>query len=120
MACGVSAWLPGDGESGARTGLRSSCRHPAGTLDAWNGSRNQAVDVRVYVQSQVAVFPSTDVHQHDGIAKVQIPIVCYGYIDLKTHRPLLSSSSSSLSLLSCVIPLLLQFNVTGLRMLYLR
>lgn len=110
----VSAWLPADDEGGARAGLSSSRRHPAGTLDTGNGGRDQAVDVRVDVQSQVAVLPS-DVHQHDGIAKVQKAVICYGYIHLKTHSPFSSSSSSSLEPLCSS-----QIQVTGLRMLYLR
>lgn len=85
MACRVSAWLPGDDEGGARTGLSPSCSHPAGALDAGDGSRNQAVDVRVDVQSQVPIFPSSDVHQHDGIPKVQKAVICHGYIHLNTQ-----------------------------------
>lgn len=85
----VHAWLPGDDEGGARTWLSSSRCHPTGALDAGDGSRNQAVDVRVDVQSQVAVFPSSDVHQHDGIAKVQKPVIRYGYIHLKDTQALL-------------------------------
>lgn len=114
----LSAWLPGDDEGGARTGLRSSRRHPAGAPDAGDGGRDQAVDVRVDVQGQVAVFPSSNVHQHDGIAKVQKPVICDGYVHLKTHRQV--RVSSSLPFLSYVIPLFLQIQVTGLRMLYLR
>lgn len=83
--CGVSAWLPGDDEGGARAGLSPSRRHPAGALDAGDGSRDQAVDVRVDVQSQVPTFPSSDVHQHDGIPKVQKPVVGHGHVHLDTQ-----------------------------------
>lgn len=82
---GVSACVPGDDEGGAYTGLSPPCTDPTWSLNAGRRGRNQVVDVRVNVQSQIVVFPSPSVHQHYSITKVQKPIACHSHIHLNTR-----------------------------------
>lgn len=82
---GVFACVPGDDEGGAYAGLSPPCTDPTRGLNAGRRGRNQVVDVRVNVQSQIVIFPSPSVHQHYSIAKVQKPIVCHSHIHLNTR-----------------------------------
>lgn len=82
---GVFACVPGDDEGGTYAGLSPPCTDPTWGLNAGRRGRNQVVDVRVNVQSQIVIFPSPSVHQHYSITKVQKPIVCHSHIHLNTQ-----------------------------------
>lgn len=81
----VFACVPGDDEGGAYAGLSPPSTDTTWGLNARRRGRNQVVDVRIDVQSQVVVFPSPSVHQHYSITKVQKPVVCHSHIHLNTR-----------------------------------